>query len=54
MKTIQIIAKNLGVLLASKIVVSILGFVFVMYVARYLGVEGFGNICVINIKMSLT
>ncbi len=44
MKTIQIIAKNLGVLLASKIVVSILGFVFVMYVARYLGVEGFGTL----------
>ncbi len=32
---------NVGVLLASKVVSYILGFFFIMYTARYLGVEGF-------------
>ena len=38
----QRIAKNTGVLLASQVVSYIIGFFFVMYTARYLGVEGFG------------
>ena len=42
MNTVQRIAKNTGVLLASQIVSYIFGFFFVMYTARYLGAEGFG------------
>ena len=42
MKTVQRIAKNTGVLLASQIASYIFGFFFVMYTARYLGAEGFG------------
>ncbi|CAD6490802.1 MAG: Polysaccharide biosynthesis protein [Candidatus Argoarchaeum ethanivorans] len=42
MNTVQRIAKNTGVLLASQVVSYILGFFFIMYTARYLGAEGFG------------
>ena len=42
MNTIQRIAKNTGVLLASQVASYILGFFFVMYTARYLGADGFG------------
>ena len=42
MNTVQRIAKNSLVLLASNIISKILGFFYVMYIARYLGAEGFG------------
>jgi len=42
MNTVQRIAKNSLVLLASNIINKILGFFYVMYIARYLGAEGFG------------
>ena len=42
MNTIQRIAKNTGVLLASQIASYIIGFFFIMYTARYLGAAGFG------------
>ena len=42
MNTVQRIAKNTGVLLASQVVSYMLGFFFVMYTARYLGAGGFG------------
>jgi len=42
MNTVQTIAKNTGVLLASQVASYILGFFFIMYTARYLGAEGFG------------
>ena len=42
MNTIQRIAKNTGVLFISNIVSKVFSFFYVMYTARYLGVEGFG------------
>lgn len=42
MNTVQRIAKNSLVLLASNIISRILGFFYIMYTARYLGAEGFG------------
>lgn len=42
MKTVRRVAKNIGVLLASQVVGYLLGFFYVMYAARYLGVKGFG------------
>lgn len=42
MNTVQRIAKNTGMLFASRIASYILCFFFVMYTARYLGAEGFG------------
>ena len=42
MNTVQKIAKNSLVLLASNIISKILGFFYVMYIVRYLGAEGFG------------
>ncbi|PXF61270.1 MAG: flippase [Candidatus Methanogaster sp.] len=42
MNTVQRIAKNTGVLLASQVVSYALGFFFIMYTARYLGAAGFG------------
>lgn len=42
MNTVQRIAKNTVVLLISDIISKALGFFYVMYTARYLGVEGFG------------
>ncbi|MCE7697680.1 MAG: flippase [Methanobacterium paludis] len=42
MNKIQIIAKNIGLLFISQIVNIVLGFVYIIYTARYLGVAGFG------------
>ena len=42
MNIVQRIAKNSLVLLASNIISNILGFFYLMYIARYLGAEGFG------------
>ena len=42
MNTVQRIAKNTGVLLASQIINRLLIFFYTMYTARYLGAEGFG------------
>ena len=42
MNTIQRIAKNTIVLGISQVTSSLLGFLFIMYTARYLGAEGFG------------
>jgi O-antigen/teichoic acid export membrane protein len=43
MNTVQRIAKNIGVLGISQVVTSILGFVLLIYIARYLGEVGFGR-----------
>ena len=50
MNTVQRIAKNTGVLLVSQIAIYILGFLFVMYTARYLGVGGFDVLMVSEIE----
>ncbi len=42
MNAVQRIAKNAGVLLASKVVSYTKGLFFVMYTARYRGAAGFG------------
>lgn len=42
MNTVQRIAKNTVILLAADIISKVLGFFYIMYTARYLGVEGFG------------
>lgn len=42
MSTVQGIARNTTLLLAANIASFVLGFFFTMYVARYLGAEGFG------------
>jgi O-antigen/teichoic acid export membrane protein len=42
MNTVQKIAKNTIVLIAATIISRVLGFFYVMYIARYLGAEGFG------------
>ncbi len=42
MNTVQRIAKNTGVLLAANVISKILSFFYVMYMARCLGVQGFG------------
>jgi len=42
MNTIQKIAKNMGVLFASQIIGYILAFFYTIFIARYLGVDGFG------------
>lgn len=42
MSTVQRIARNTAVLLVSNITSFVLGFFFTMYIARYLGAEGFG------------
>lgn len=44
MNSIQRIAKNTIVLLISQIITSLLGFIYIIYTARYLGVEGFGTL----------
>lgn len=44
MSRARIIAKNASVLLASQIISFIFGFLFIVYVARYLGVEGYGTL----------
>lgn len=43
MNTVQRIAKNAGVLGISQVITSILGFVLLIYIARYLGEVGFGK-----------
>jgi O-antigen/teichoic acid export membrane protein len=42
MNIAQRIAKNTAALTTAEIATAIIGFLFIMYVARYLGVEGFG------------
>ena len=42
MNTIQRIAKNVAVLTIAEITTAVIGLFFIMYVARYLGAEGFG------------
>ena len=42
MNTVQRIAKNTGVLLASQVISRLLAFFYIMYTARYLGASGFG------------
>ena len=42
MNRFQLIAKNIGFLLLSQIITLILGFVYIIYIARYLGTAGFG------------
>ncbi|HML05894.1 MAG TPA: oligosaccharide flippase family protein, partial [Methanobacterium sp.] len=42
MNTVQRIAKNTGILLSSQIIACILGFVYSIYMIRYLGPAGFG------------
>lgn len=42
MNTVRRIAKNTLVLLASQIISTGLGFIYIIYMARYLGAEGFG------------
>ncbi len=51
MNTVQRIAKNTGVLLFAQIASYPLGFFFIMYTARYLGVEGF---CILSFALSFT
>ena len=43
MNTIQTIAKNTGVLAISQVITSIVGFILLIYIARYLGEVGFGK-----------
>ena len=42
MNRFQLIAKNIGILLLSQIITLILGFLYIVYIARYLGTSGFG------------
>lgn len=42
MNRIQKTAKNMGVLFTSQIISYLIGFLYLMYTARYLGAEGFG------------
>ncbi|MDI6644120.1 MAG: flippase [Methanobacteriaceae archaeon] len=42
MTTAKNIAKNTGVLVLSQIITYLLGFIYIVYVARYLGAEGYG------------
>lgn len=51
MSTIQTIAKNTSVLAISQVITSILGFVLLIYIARYLGEVGFGKF---NFAVSFT
>ena len=43
MNTVQTIAKNTGVLGISQVITSIVGFILLIYIARYLGEVGFGK-----------
>lgn len=51
MNKIQKTAKNMGVLFASQILSYLIGFLYLMYTARYLGAEGFG---VLSFAIALT
>jgi O-antigen/teichoic acid export membrane protein len=42
MNKFQLIAKNIGFLLLSQIITVILSFLYIIYIARYLGTSGFG------------
>jgi len=42
MSTVQRIAKNSAALIIAQLIMTVLGFFFTMYTARYLGAEGFG------------
>ena len=42
MNRLQLIAKNIGILFLSQIVTIILGFLYIVYIARYLGTSSFG------------
>jgi O-antigen/teichoic acid export membrane protein len=44
MNSVQKIAKNTFVLLISQIITVVLGFVYIIYSAKYLGVDGFGTL----------
>ena len=46
MNTVQRIAKNTGVLFVSQVISYLLGFFYMMYMARYLGVAAFGILSV--------
>lgn len=49
--TVQRIAKNTGLLLVSQVISYLLGFVYIMYTARYLKKEGFG---VLSFALAIT
>lgn len=51
MTTVHIIAKNTGVLFLASIISYVLGFFYIMYISRYLGVEGFG---ILSFALALT
>jgi O-antigen/teichoic acid export membrane protein len=51
MNKIQKTAKNMGVLFTSQIFSYLIGFLYLMYTARYLGVEGFG---ILSFAIALT
>ena len=42
MNRFQLIAKNIGILFLSQIITIIFGFLYIIYIARYLGTSGFG------------
>jgi O-antigen/teichoic acid export membrane protein len=42
MNRLQLIAKNIGILFLSQIVTMVLGLVYIIYIARYLGTDEFG------------
>ena len=42
MSSVKRIAKNTGILFVSNIISKLFGFVYTIYMARYLGAEGFG------------
>ena len=46
MNTVQRIAKNTGIMLTSQVISYILAFLYMMYMARYLGVAAFGILSV--------
>ncbi len=45
MNTIKTIAKNTGVLAISQVITAILGFLMLIYIARYLGEVEYGKYC---------
>lgn len=42
MSSVKRIAKNTGILFVSNIISKLFGFIYTIYMARYLGAEGFG------------
>lgn len=51
MSSVRTLAKNTTVLLVANLISSLLGFFTTLYIARYLGVEGFG---ILSLALSLT